>query len=142
MALTAKQQMFVAEYLIDLNATQAAIRAGYSKRTAEWQGPQLLGKTHVSAAIQQAMNERAKRIKRTADDVLADILAVKNDAVQIVSDRDGNQVMADRVAALKALELEGKHYKMFTNKVEHSGEVKTPELRLILHGVNPSPATN
>ena len=134
MALTAKQQMFVAEYLIDLNATQAAIRAGYSKRTAEWQGPQLLGKTHVSEAIQQAMNERAKRIKRTADDVLADILAVKNDAVQIVSDRDGNQVMADRGAALKALELEGKHYKMFTDKVEHSGEVKTPELRLILNG--------
>lgn len=134
MALTAKQQMFVAEYLIDLNATQAAIRAGYSKRTAEWQGPQLLGKTHVSAAIQQAMNERAKRIKRTADDVLADILAVKNDAVQIVSDRDGNKVMADRGAALKALELEGKHYKMFTDKVEHSGEVKTPELRLILNG--------
>lgn len=134
MALTAKQQMFVAEYLIDLNATQAAIRAGYSKRTAEWQGPQLLGKTHVSAAIQQAMNERAKRIKRTADDVLADILAVKNDAVQIVSDRDGNQVMADRGAALKALELEGKHYKMFTDKLEHSGEVKTPELRLILNG--------
>ena len=70
MALTAKQQQFVAEYLIDLNATQAAIRAGYSKRTAEWQGPQLLGKTHVAEAVALAMKARSRRTEVTADRVL------------------------------------------------------------------------
>lgn len=118
MSLTPKQSLFVAEYLVDLNATKAAIRAGYAVKRADAMGHENLRKPEISKAIEAAMNERAKRIKRTADDVLADILAVKNDAVQIVSDRDGNQVMADRVAALKALELEGKHYKMFTDKVE------------------------
>lgn len=48
--LTPKQRRFVDEYMIDLNATAAAKRAGYSARTAEWQGPQLLGKTHVAEA--------------------------------------------------------------------------------------------
>ena len=52
--LTPKQQMFVAEYLKDLNATQAAIRAGYSKKTADEIGRQLLGKTWVAAAVLNA----------------------------------------------------------------------------------------
>lgn len=72
MKLTAKQTQFVAEYLIDLNATQAAIRAGYSKRTAEWQGPQLLGKTHVAAAVAESMKARSARTEVTADRVLAE----------------------------------------------------------------------
>ncbi len=56
--LTPKQARFVDEYLIDLNAKQAAIRAGYSPKTAEWTGPQLLGKTHVSEAIKARRDER------------------------------------------------------------------------------------
>ena len=56
--LTPKQQRVVDEYLIDLNATQAAIRAGYSPKTAEQQGFQLLKKTSVSEAIEQAQQER------------------------------------------------------------------------------------
>ena len=59
--LTDRQQRFVAEYLIDLNATQAAIRAGYSKKTADRIGPELLGKTCVSEAIQAAKAARSKR---------------------------------------------------------------------------------
>ena len=51
-----KQQRFVDEYLIDLNATQAAIRAGYSEKTAEQQGYQLLQKTSVLKAIEEAQN--------------------------------------------------------------------------------------
>lgn len=51
MALTAKQQRFVEEYLVDLNATQAAIRAGYSAKNADKIGPELLGKTRVAEAI-------------------------------------------------------------------------------------------
>lgn len=121
MALTPKQERFVAEYLIDLNATQAAARAGYSAKTSNEQGARLLANASVSKAVADAMQKRAVRLERNADDVLRDIQAVKLDAVQMITDRDGNRVMADRPAALKALELEGKHYKMFTDKVEHSG---------------------
>ena len=53
--LTPKQKLFVAEYLVDLNATQAAIRAGYSEKRASEIGYQLLRKTTVQAAIQEAM---------------------------------------------------------------------------------------
>ena len=75
--MTPRQQAFVNEYLKDLNATQAAIRAGYSARTAEWQGPQLLGKTHVSAAISAAKAERSERTKIDADWVLRTLAAEK-----------------------------------------------------------------
>ncbi|BBB13642.1 terminase small subunit [Sphingopyxis sp. FD7] len=68
--LTPKQAIFVIEYLVDLNATQAAIRAKYSARTAEDIGRQLLRKTPVAAAIQKAMDERAKRTEITQDKVL------------------------------------------------------------------------
>ena len=61
--LTDKQQRFVAEYLIDLNATQAAIRAGYSAKNADKIGSQLLGKTRVAEAIQA---EKTARSERTA----------------------------------------------------------------------------
>jgi len=70
MALTAKQKKFVAEYLIDLNATQAATRAGYSAKNADKIGPELLGKTRVAEAIQQAMGKREKRTEITQDMVL------------------------------------------------------------------------
>lgn len=65
--LTPKQQRFVEEYLLDLNATAAARRAGYSLKTAEWQGPQLLAKTHVAAAIAAAQQARSERTKVDAD---------------------------------------------------------------------------
>lgn len=65
MALTPKQQLFVEEYLIDLNATQAAIRAGYSPNNADKIGSELLGKTRVSEAIKIAMAERSRRTGST-----------------------------------------------------------------------------
>lgn len=70
MALTEKQKRFVEEYLVDLNATQAAIRAGYSAKTADRIGPELLGKTCVSEAIQAAREEQTKRTNVTADRVI------------------------------------------------------------------------
>ena len=72
MALTAKQRQFVAEYLIDLNATQAATRAGYSARTANEQGARLLANVSVRAALQDAMQARSARTEVTADRVLAE----------------------------------------------------------------------
>ncbi|MFR9710750.1 terminase small subunit [Paenibacillus sp. MB22_1] len=70
MALTPKQQLFVKEYLIDLNATQAAIRAGYSKKTANEQGARLLAKASIQDALQEAMNKRAEKVEITAEQVL------------------------------------------------------------------------
>lgn len=70
MALTAKQAAFVREYLVDLNATQAAIRAGYSKNRAGEIGYQLLQKTTIQAAIKEEMDKRAERTEITADKVL------------------------------------------------------------------------
>ena len=68
--LAPMQSVFVQEYLIDLNATQAAIRAGYSAKTAEQQGYQLLQKPSVQAAIAARQKEREQRIAVTADRVL------------------------------------------------------------------------
>ena len=74
--LTAKQQRFVEEYLIDLNATQAAIRAGYSERTAEQGGAQLLRNIKVRAAIDDAQKVRAERTEITADRVLKELALI------------------------------------------------------------------
>ena len=124
--LTPKQAAFVREYLIDLNATQAAIRAGYSANTANEQGSRLLTNVSVHSLIQKAMNERAETVGLTAADVLRDINAVKADAMRKTYDKDGNEVMANHTAALKALELQGKHLKMFTDKVELLGDKNNP----------------
>lgn len=70
MALTAKQARFVAEYLIDLNATQAAIRAGYSKKTAQMIGFENLSKPIISEALSERMRAREARTEITQDRVL------------------------------------------------------------------------
>ena len=71
--LTPQQRMFAQEYLADLNGTQAAIRAGYSKRTASAQAARLLTNVNIQAIIQQGMLYRAKRTEITADRVLAEL---------------------------------------------------------------------
>ena len=67
MALTPKQERFVAEYLIDLNATQAAIRAGYSVKTAKQAGSENLSKPDIAKAVQDAQAARAARTEITQD---------------------------------------------------------------------------
>ncbi|ULT55405.1 terminase small subunit [Neobacillus drentensis] len=74
--LTAKQQAFIKEYLIDLNSTQAAIRAGYSEATAKEIGYENLTKPHIAEAIQKAMDERSKRTEITQDRVLQELAKV------------------------------------------------------------------
>lgn len=76
MALTAKQKRFCDEYLIDLNATQAAIRAGYSAATAREQAARLLTKVIVKEYIQQLQTERSKRTDITKDRVLQELAAI------------------------------------------------------------------
>jgi phage terminase small subunit len=74
--LTAKQQRFVDEYLIDLNATQAAIRAGYSEKTAYSVGHENLKKPEIQKAIQEAQNKRAERTEITQDMVLQELAKI------------------------------------------------------------------
>ena len=76
MALTAKQERFVAEYLIDLNATQAAIRAGYSKKTARSVGYENLTKPDIQAAVSEAQAKRSERTEITQDRVLAELAKI------------------------------------------------------------------
>ncbi|CAM4092761.1 Terminase small subunit [Bordetella tumbae] len=74
--MTPKKWRFAEEYLKDLNATQAAIRAGYSKRTAHSQAERLLRDVEVQAAIQSAMAERSERTRITQDNVLQELSAM------------------------------------------------------------------
>jgi len=227
MALTDKQRRFVDEYLVDLNATQAAIRAGYSERNADKIGPELLGKTRVAEAIQAAQVARADRTQITADKVLQRWWDLANvDANELVEYRrdncrhcwgvgfayqwteaeyeaaeieaadkgsrpptdeggygfistrepnpecpecggegrgrihvhdtrrlkgaartlyagvhqgkDGLKVLLEDRA--KALENVARHLGMFKERIEHSGEIKTPELKLVLNGIKPTRA--
>lgn len=119
-ALTLKQERFVAEYLVDLNATQAAIRAGYSAKNADKIGPELLGKTRVSEALQAAIKERSERTRITQEQVIEEI-----GRVAFAEAADYADAALKYANKLKALELLGKHLGMFTDKVEHSGTVNT-----------------
>jgi len=114
--MTPKQTLFVKEYLVDLNATQAAIRAGYSAKTAEQQGSRLLRNAQVAAAVESGQAERAERVEVKADDVLRDIKRIAGKA----------ETAGEYGAALKGRELLGKHLGLWVDKVEHSGSIARP----------------
>lgn len=149
--MTAKQKRFCEEYLIDLNATQAAIRAGYSPESAQQIGAENMSKPVIRARIDTEMAERSRRTGVNADRVvqeLAKIAFVKatdiidpNTAtvrdsateedkaciasVKFKSSSGENSDSVEREIRmcdkLKALELLGKHLGMFTDKVNVSG---------------------
>ncbi len=148
--MTSRQAIFVTEYLVDLNATQAAIRAGYSPKTAAWTGPRLLAKAHVAEAVEKAMAARAQRTEITADLVVAELakiafadprdlmewgpegVTLKESAlltadqaagVAEVAEGSGRTVRLKKHDKVKALELLGRHIGMFKEKVELSGGV-------------------
>ncbi|WP_097303834.1 terminase small subunit [Pseudomonas chlororaphis] len=140
-ALTAKQQRFVDEYLKDLNATQAAIRAGYSKKTAASIGQENLTKPAIDSAIKSATQERAKRTAITQDYVIAGIVEViercrqaapvldRSGAQVFVETPDGNHAPAfgfDAKNVLKGFEMLGRHLKLFGDKED--AEIKRLEI--------------
>ena len=105
--LTAKQAAFVAEYLTDLCASAAARRAGYSARTAEWQGPQLLRKTHVAQAIQTALQARQERAQITQDEVIRDLAAIAFLDVRKLFDAEGKPIPVYQLDPATARAIQG-----------------------------------
>lgn len=155
--MTKKQKRFVEEYLIDLNATQAAIRAGYSPDTAKSIGSENLTKPDIQARIAKAMAERSKRTGVNADRVVAELAkiafvnaedvidaetatvkpnAAREDTAAIQSVKvktfgeDGLEREIKMADKIKALELLGKHLGMFKDKVELSGTLETEKNKL------------
>lgn len=109
MALTEKQRRFVDEYLIDLNATQAAIRAGYSVKRASEIGYQLLQKTTVQQAISEKMAERSKRTGINQDRILMELarIALLNSA-NVVNYEDATikeDALPDDLAAVASVKV-------------------------------------
>ena len=109
-ALNPKQQQFVAEYLVDLNATQAAIRAGYSPKTAGVQGFDLLRKPEIAAAIESLRNEHAKNTGLTVERVLTEVMRLAFFDIRKLTDAEGNpipinQLDDDTAAAIQGLDL-------------------------------------
>lgn len=112
--LTDKQKRFCEEYLIDLNARQAAIRAGYPAKRASEQAYQLLQKTTVSAYIEKLRQEQQQRTQITADAVLGEL-------AKIASTEDVEITGKEK---LKALELLGKHLGLFQNGADNSAALE------------------
>lgn len=113
MSLTPKQERFVQEYLIDLNATQAAIRTGYSAKTANEQASRLLANVKIAAAVSEAMKARAEDIGIDQKMVIAGLIQEAKAA--------GEDTTSS--ARIRAWELLGKHLGMFTDKTELSGHL-------------------
>lgn len=85
-----QHKKFISEYLIDLNATQAYIRAGYSAKTADVAGPRLLGTVRVQEAIQKALKRREERTQITQDKVLKELAKIGFQDVRALYNPDGS----------------------------------------------------
>ena len=113
--LTAKQRSFVDEYIVDKNATQAAIRAGYSPRTANEQSARLLAKVSISAAIDKELQELAERAKISADKVLKQYVRMAFFDIRLLYGEDGRLLSVKEwpdeaiaaIAGFETIELTG-----------------------------------
>ena len=110
MTMTPKQERFVQEYLIDLNATQAAIRSGYSQKTANEQGARLLANVSVRSAIAIAQKERAGRAELNADRVLLELRRLALFDIRRIFNPDGTlkrvvDLDDDTAAAILSVEV-------------------------------------
>lgn len=122
--MTPKQQRFVDEYAIDLNATQAAIRAGYSPKTAQEQGSRLLSNAMIRSAVDAAQAKTSDDLGITREWILGKLKQNVERALveEPVLDREGQPIgeyTYNGAVANKALELLGKQSGMFSDKVDH-----------------------
>lgn len=150
--LAARQQRFVEEYLIDLNATQAAIRAGYSAKTATSQANRMLTFVDIQNAIAKAKNRRSKKTEVTQERVLLELARIafgdnrklmtwgpggvalrsstelSDDDAALVSEVSetitdkGSNIKIKTNDKMKALELLGRHLGMYREKMEVTGD--------------------
>lgn len=151
MALTPKQNRFIQEYLVDLNATQAAIRAGYKEKSAYRTGADNLIKPQIQKEIQKRMKDREQRTEITQDMVLqelakigfsnvTDFVTIEGTWVKVKPTAEMPQDKLGVIAGIKegtngieiklndkekALELIGRHLGMFKDKMELSGRIET-----------------
>lgn len=147
--MTKKQKRFVEEYLIDLNATQAAIRAGYSPHTAKDIGCENLAKPNIAAAISQAMAERSRRTGINQDRVLQELARIGFAKITDVVDPETAKIKSDAsdddLACIQSIKIKpnefgterevrlydkksalvdlGKHLGLFKDKVELNGDM-------------------
>lgn len=133
MKLTDKQEAFVREYLVDLNGTQAAIRAGYSEKTARQIAAENLSKPYILTRIEELQAERSKKLEIDAEWVLNRLVQISDRCMQ------QEQVLAfnyetkkleptgeyqfDSTGANKATELIGKHLGMFKDKLDINAKI-------------------
>ncbi len=131
--MTDKQQAFCEEYLIDLNATQAAIRAGYAVNSANEQGCQTLAKLNIQAEIQRLKDERSKRTEIKADNVVKELgkLAFSNIQDYLVVDEDGethlksfDEIERATLAAIESIKIST------TKNKDDSREYTTTQFKL------------
>lgn len=139
-ALTPKQQAFVAEYLVDLNGTQAAIRAGYSAKTARAIAVENLTKPAIAEAITEAKAKRERATEVNALWVLTRLRENVERAMQAeaVRDREGNatgEYTYQGAVANRALELLGKHHGLFADRLEHTGAAGAPIAVTVTHTI-------
>ena len=153
--MTDKQALFCKEYLVDLNATRAAIRAGYSQDTANRIGPENLSKPEIQEEVQRLMESRAKRTEVTADRVLLEFARIAFSNPKDVMDwgpngivlKDSDELGVDVIPAVAevsetqssqahtikikmhdkvgALTQLGRHLGMFSDKIQHSFDLSS-----------------
>lgn len=124
MALSPKQTHFVKEYLKDKNATRAAKAAGYSAKTANSCGPRLLVNAGIRKAIDKGLADLAEKTGISAQRVIEEISKI---ALQDLTKMEMKKISGNK---LKALELLAKHFKLLTDKFEHTGANGEPLVKV------------
>lgn len=132
--LTPKQERFAEEYLVDLNATQAAIRAGYSVKTADQQGHQLLKNTKVAEAVQKARAKLSKNTGITQERVIAelakigfsDLRRVMTNQGGLIDVQDWDEEVAGAVSSVEVVRRQSGEYDEDGNPImDHVHKIKT-----------------
>ena len=130
-AVTPKQKRFCEEYLVDCNATQAAIRAGYSEKTAKTIGSENMAKPDIKSYIDERLSEMQSKTIADATEVLQYLTSVlrgdvKDETLRFVGDgyQEKTKIQVGAKDRTKAAELLGKRYGLFTDKIDLENKTK------------------
>lgn len=141
-AVDARRENFCREYIIDYNGAQAAIRAGYSPKSAKQTASRLLTDADLLSRVRELQSEQVRRLAVTADSVVLRLLEVYERCMQakpvLTWDKEAKEYVEsgqftfDAKGALGALELLGKHLAMFTDRAKIEAKTDTGKLDSIL----------